>query len=461
MREPAGVRTPLGPGPVIERASGEDLLQMAWDVGPVPWQVGALLIMNVRQGVEESAVAEVVGERLSAVPRLRQRLVRPPFGCGRSIWVDDPAFEIRRHVRLRVCASPGDERALLDAACAIVTDPLPASRPLWSATLVTGLAGSRAALVVVFHHVLADGIGGLAILAGLADGVPYPAPGPFPRARPSRRALAMDALRSRSEALGNARGFLRTLGRSWIELNPAAAVTARAASTSLNRPTGARRRLAVARARLDRVRAVAHAHGATVNDVALTAIAGALRSLMIRRGEPTDGLVASIPVSARTTTDIADLGNQVGVMPVALPLCGDQFDRLERIAELTRGQKTVERGASGAPLAAVFRALAALGVLRWFVNRQRVVNTFVTNLRGPGHRLALDGCDITDVLPLTSIVGNVTVSFAVMSYAGELSIMIVTDPERNPDLDLLTGLLQQELDHLTSDAASSGHDAVG
>src|SRR6185437_6270350 len=49
-------------------------------------------------------------------------------------------------------------------------------RPLWSAVVVTGLADGGSALLVVLHHVVADGVGGLAVLAALADGAPSPGP---------------------------------------------------------------------------------------------------------------------------------------------------------------------------------------------------------------------------------------------------------------------------------------------
>jgi diacylglycerol O-acyltransferase len=73
------------------------------------------------------------------------------------------------------CPPPGDERALLDLATSLVTTPIPRTGPLWRAVFVTGLADGGTAFVVVLRHVLADGIGGLAILTSLADGA-RPAP---------------------------------------------------------------------------------------------------------------------------------------------------------------------------------------------------------------------------------------------------------------------------------------------
>ena len=89
-----------------------------------------------------------------------------PFGCGRPIWVDDADFTVDRHIIDRTCPGPETNRPLMKVA---VTAATTANRPLWSITLVNGLEGGRTALVLVIHHVLADGIGGLAALALLVD----------------------------------------------------------------------------------------------------------------------------------------------------------------------------------------------------------------------------------------------------------------------------------------------------
>ena len=46
--------------------------------------------------------------------------------------------------------------------------------------------------------------------------------------------------------------------------------------------------------------------------------------------------------------------------------------------------------------------------------------------------------------------GNVTVSFLVFSYAGTLSVTVMADPDRVPELRDLTAALQSELDVLTA-----------
>ena len=94
--------------------------------------------------------------------------------------------------------------------------------------------------------------------------------------------------------------------------------------------------------------------------------------------------------------------------------------------------------------------LARTGLFRWFVDHQRLVHTFVTNLRGPQQSMALLGHTITEVHPVATIAGNVTASFAALSYAGTLGVTIIVDPVAVPDADALREHLQQQLDALGS-----------
>ena len=139
------------------------------------------------------------------------------------------------------------------------------------------------------------------------------------------------------------------------------------------------------------VRGLGHEHGGTVNDVILAAITGALRALLGQPGEQLEQVTVSVPVSARQHATSGQLGNQVGVMPVALPATGNLAGRITQTAAITRQRKTAAKGTSVALLGPLFRLLATTGLLRWFVNHQRLVHTFATNLRGPAQPLTLAG----------------------------------------------------------------------
>ena len=427
---------------MFDRVSADDLMSLAPRQHPPPLQVGAVLILDTPGDLDVAALRTVLQQRIVAVPRLRQRLQKVPLGCGRPIWVDDPSFTIDDHVTAVTPHSEVDDAVLLDIAADLVTKPLPEDRPLWSATLVPGMTGGRAALVLVMHHVVGDGLAGLAVLRGLADGSVIPTAAAVPQPRPTRAALAKDAWMERIGSLERLPAALGRLLAAFDELRPSLA--ARAQPCSLNKPTGPRRSIRTNVVDLHQIRQFAHSNGATVNDLVLTAVTGALHQLLNDRGERLDSVVVSVPFAARTRTDADQLGNRGGVIPVELPASGGFFERLTVVSAIMRAAKQHQRGASTAVLGPVFRLLARLGAYQYFIDHQPFVHTFVSDLRGPEIPLSVLGFRVLDVVPLSVATGNVTVSFTALSYGNRLVITMIFDPETCPDADRLDDALKSE-----------------
>jgi WS/DGAT/MGAT family acyltransferase len=216
----------------------------------------------------------------------------------------------------------------------------------------------------------------------------------------------------------------------------------------LRRPVGGRRRLALVRAELAVVKDVAHAQGATVNDLLLAAVTGGLRALLLARGTPVDGLTlyASVPVALRAQADTAALGNQVGLMVVPLPVGEpDPVQRLQHITQATTARKRrPERLASLRPAG----SLTILRALNHYSRHQRIVDVFVTNVFGPQRPLYLLGARLVEVFPVVQVAGNVPLSVAVLSYAGQLNIGIQSDPDGLRDLDVFVDGLRRSLEEL-------------
>jgi len=447
-----------GQAPQIDRVSVDDLMSLVPDRGRTPVQIGAILILDVGAGLDPAQLLATLERRLPAVPRLRQNLVHLPLFSGRPIWVDDPQFKITDHVSVMRCPSPAGVGAVLDVAAGLLMTPLPRDRALWAAALVTDVGAGQAALILRFHHVLADGVAGLAILAGLADGVGEPQDSPFPRPRPTHPQLMADAAR---DGLRAARGFPAALvgfARALSQFRPA--LVSRLPSSSLNRPTGPLRRFATVSCDLAEIHGVAHSSGATVNDVVLSSVTGALHRLLAERQESVETFVLSVPVSFRRSTTGQHLGNRSGVTPLHLPGVGEPFGRLRAVARITAAAKLNPPGALNALLGPGFRLLAWTGLYQRFIDHQHSVHTFVTNLRGPETTLSLGGHPVVSVIPLAVASGNITVSFAVLSYAGQLTVTLIADPETCPDLSRLRDLLQGELEVLAGSVRPPGQMTV-
>ena len=141
---------------------------------------------------------------------------------------------------------------------------------------MTDPLGGQAALILVLHHVLADGLGGLAILAALADpGLPAPTR-TFPQRPPQWRELAVDAAREKIRVASTLPTRLRRGLAGLRELGLGPRRPRLIERTSPNRPTSKRRQFATVTVPLADIVTAAHRAGGTVNDVVLAAVTGAL-----------------------------------------------------------------------------------------------------------------------------------------------------------------------------------------
>ncbi|HET6950595.1 MAG TPA: wax ester/triacylglycerol synthase domain-containing protein, partial [Acidimicrobiales bacterium] len=149
---------------------------LLWQVEADPVLRTPVLVVGLLDRSPSPERVEASVERAAAiVPRLGQRLAPPPLGLGRPRWRPAGEPSLAQHVR-RVRA-PGDD---LDAVLAVAEPDAVAAfdpaRPLWTMTIVDGLAGGRAALLLRFHHTLTDGVGGMDLADMLFDRARRPRP---------------------------------------------------------------------------------------------------------------------------------------------------------------------------------------------------------------------------------------------------------------------------------------------
>jgi len=217
------------------------------------------------------------------------------------------------------------------------------------------------------------------------------------------------------------------------------------------------RRVRFVRFDLAQVKDVAHASGGKVNDVVLDLSAGALRELLLGRGESVDGveLVASIPVSLRTAEQAQALGNAIGVIAVPLPV--GEMEPRRRLGSIVASTRQAKDEQHPAEVEAFMAWLAGTPIAQAFISRQRLVNTFVTNVAGPPVPVYVLGAPVVDVVPIALPAGNVTISFCAFSYAGCVYLVACTDATSCPDVDRLIAGAQKEWNELATGQQEEGH----
>ncbi len=426
--------------------------------------------------------ADDIARRLDRIPRYRQRVRRAPFDLAAPVWSDDPDFDVRNHVFRTTARAPGDDGALAEVVSELIGTEVDRAHPLWELWIVDGLADGRWAVVTKVHHSLTDGVGGAELFSVLVDAdrepPDLPAPDWRPGPDPSRLRVLADRVADQLHPLRVARGAARApfrLARS--AATSARGLLALAHDVPPTSPTVLNGRLTSSRrwwpataslADVDRIRAQ---HGVTVNDVALTAISGGLRDLLVAHGEPLDGreVRSLVPVSLRHLDRDGALHNRVAAMVADLPVgIADPTERLAVVHDRLVALKASHEADVTADLAELGTHLPFLPILigfhgvTGFLHRfgQRFVNTVTTNVPGPPVPLYWMGRRMERAYPVTPIGECVRVGVAIFSYGGQLTFGVTTDAAV-PDGHLVAAGIERDLGALARQATPGArHPAV-
>ncbi len=352
-----------------------------------------ILVLDEAAGFDLSRARRLIAARIPAVPRLRQRLIRAPFGCGGRVWVNDPKFDIRGHVHMVVCREPGDEQAPLDTDLSVIMAPLRRAAPLWSAVFVTGLADGAVALVLVLHHVLVDGVGGLAVLANLvnaranAANVSFPGPRPPRPGSPKRRTRAGCGAAPCCTAVSPAARFNGRRGSPATAGHP----------LFTGQRTGSRRKLTVARAaesgctparRDDERRHPGRGGGRAAPGADGQRGSPSTHSGWPCRYRPPPRQRARTRQHGQPDAHARPGHGRSGTAAGAGRRPGPR-------AQGVRHRATPDRRAGLA-----VPATAALGGYHWYMNHQHRFHTPVSRMRGPAKGVTFGGSAITSTIPI-------------------------------------------------------------
>lgn len=303
--------------------------------------------------------------------RLRQKVVAPPVPLFLPSWIVDPDFDLAYHVRFGRLAAPGGPRELMEAVQAELVTPLDNGRPLWEAVLLEGFRGSKAAVIIKMSHAVTDGIGAVRLFAALIDTERAPDKGEMPP-EPIPEDVTPEELLERSVRRLPA-SALRLLTGGWREVAGAAArlaseprstagpwvdyvrslgrvITAQGEPSPLLAGRSLARRCLAFEMPLADLKKTGKAVDATVNDVYLAGIVGALRRYHETLGEMVATVPIAIPVNLRSEDDPA-AGNYFGVILMAGPI--GEPDPRERIRLIGRAVRSGR----------VEPAIGAIGVL--------------------------------------------------------------------------------------------------
>ena len=456
----------------LDRLSALDASFLHQEGPETHMHIGALAIVaGPAPGLDE--LLATIGSRLHRVPRYRQRLAHTPLDRGRPVWIDDAAFRLEFHVRRTALPAPGGHEQLLAMLGQIFSAQLDRRRPLWELWFVEGLQDERFALIFKAHHAVTDGVAGvdLATLVLDPDGErDERAPDWTPARSPSvaellalaavrdaqagvsvlTQALAAAARPQRAAArLGAALAGLGEVVRATLDPAPA---------TPLNVAIGPYRRFVTVTCRLEDLRVVGRRRGATVNDVVLAVVSGALRRFLEVRDVRTEGLAlrALVPVSLRVADGGDAAGNRITAIRAPLPVgIAGPLERLTAVSSAMLELKASRQALGTAVLVSLhdFAPPALLAQAARLPIAARLFNVLVTNVPGPEAPLHVLGREIREVYPVALLPRDHALSVAVLSYNGRLNFGLLADYDTLPELEQLGEWVSQEIDVLLGLAA--------
>ena len=290
------------------------------------------------QPVDWDAYREVVRERFD---RFCQR---PVEGIAGPHW-EDVELDLDLHVHRVALPSPGDLRALEAFVSDRIATPLDRSRPLWDVFLIDGF-GDGAAVLTRMHHCIADGIALARVMLTLTDGA---ADGEFVASGggSALRTLAHAAHETIAVVLHPRHALVVA-----VEDAQSVAKFVLPGSDPASPIKGAQR--AAHRVAwcdpidLWRVKRAARSLGATVNDVLVSAVTGAVAERLRAEDGVPDEVHAMVPFNLRPLDAPLprELGNRFGLVLLSLPVGVE--DPAERTLEVMRRMDTIKHGHEGA-----------------------------------------------------------------------------------------------------------------
>jgi WS/DGAT/MGAT family acyltransferase len=470
----------------MEQLSAQDASFVYLETPHTPMHIGSVGIYDPSTApggfVRFKDILRFIESRLQGARSFRQRLVRVPFDVDHPYWIEDPEFDLEFHVRHIALPKPGDWRQLCIQVARLHSRPMDLTKPLWEFTVVEGLDNIPGlppgcfALVSKVHHAAIDGMSGVEMSAAVHDLDPSMTAPPKPDTwKPENMPRVAELLtRSYFNNLLQPMRIAETIGRSLPGMARLAVQAGKgdvslkntrpAPKTRFNGKVSAHRVWDAVPYKLAEVRAVKDViPGATVNDVILTVVGGALRTYLLDKGElPGETLTAMAPISVRQEGEKAALGNLVSAMVVGLGThVADPLERLRFVHQEAVNSKAMTNAVGAKNLAdysqLIPAGLAGLGA-RLYTRigaanmHAPAFNCVVTNIPGPRVPLYFCGAKMLAMYGTAPVFDSMGLINPVYSYGDTIAVSFTADRDMLPDPDNYAAALRQSFEDLKTAA---------
>lgn len=431
-------------------------------------------IIGLDRNASYAGLVKTVKQRFLAFRRFRQKAVLTSSG---AYWEFDEDFEIRGHVRKVALPGLADQGELEEYVSDLASTALDQSRPLWQFHYIENYIDGPV-VVMRIHHCYADGLALVQVFLALTDSasrvhqsITDPEQWKREQARastvfqrllePAREGMdfalhlanrAVDEIVQLVQQPEKASAFLDEISELARELSIALTLPADPL-TLFKGKLGVRKRVAWAEPiPLVEVKALSKALGCTVNDLLIAAVTGALRSYMLAEGEapaPNCEIRATVPVNLRPLEHAKELGNNFGLVFLALPIgVANPLERVYRVSERMNELKASKQAT------VAFGLLSVLGMGPSALQKPALdllsekATTVLTNVHGPAEPLFLAGGRVRDMMFWVPQSGNIGLGVSILSYDGQIFFGLIVDRKLVADPARIIQRFRPELENL-------------
>lgn len=461
----------------MERLCGIDAGFLYMETPSVHMHTIKAAVMEPNPGSTYSleTVKRTLAERLHLLPAFRRRVIEVPLHLHHPVWIEDPGFDLDRHVHWLNLPAPGGMRELDAAISEIASVPLERDKPLWELWILDGLPDGRVGCVAKVHHTVADGLAAAQMLANVTDpeagsAVQRIAASSWsPEPIPSRSRLIKDALRDHVPRLRRLPALAARTARNLVAVarhRREAAITMPrplldSPTTPLNGALTARRSFTSLSLSLDGVRAVGKTLGVSVNDVLLSLVAGSLRDYLGRRGDlPARPLLAEVPMALDRAGDEPRLSSN-RISNLFTSLCTDEPDPSRRVRRVHVAMEAAKRAndvlgpdmyrqwSEYAP-PGLFSLLIRLYSRSRLADRHRpAINVIVSSVRGPRAPVRLTDSSLHSIYSVGPLIEGTALNVTAWSYVDQLNVGVLACPDLVERPDEITAGIRAALDELS------------
>lgn len=438
-----------------------------------PMHVAGLQLFAMPEDADDEYVRGVVEQ-------MRNQFVpEAPFNrrvttrLGRPYWEEDAQFDLEHHFRHAALPRPGRIRELLSYVSLEHSNPLHRERPLWESHIIEGLSERRFAIYTKVHHSLMDGVSAMrlgtrALSLDPSERNMPPVWAMPPRTRSVRETDGLDPGGSASRFLSGVQKQLSTVPTVMREVmklsqrslrDPDHVSIFQAPQCMLSEHITGSRRFAAQSYSLSRIKRLATACNATLNDAVLAMCGGALRTYLQNHGGlPNEPLIAMVPVSLRQ--DESAGGNQIAMVLANLGThIADPAERMRVVkASVEDGKAATAQMSPEERLnyTALLLSPTFLQLMTGLAPKLLAFNVVVSNVPGPREPLYWNGARLLGMYPVSIVFDRMALNITLTSYCDSLEFGLVGCRRTLPSLQRLLDYLERSIADLELAAGLQG-----